>query len=164
MAYEGEVLDTCGLLVLDLSEIAVVAVSGSGPNVCGHLMLYSKANGGYYFHVAGVNAYPRYLPSASFPRYLKENGKRVLRHIPMRLPNPAGAEAYLEDALSQKWLWFVLPHNCVTFCEKVISAGGGTWSSASNCPAVATDVPEQWLMQFLNDLEGQIYQTYGVPR
>lgn len=141
-----------------------MAVSGSGPNVCGHLLLYSFANGGYYCHVAGVHTFPRYMPASEFPRYLKENGKRELRRIRIRLPNPAGAEAYLESALAGKWLWGVLPHNCVAFCEEVISAGGGTWSSASNCPALATDVPQQWLMQFMNELEAQIYRAYGVPR
>lgn len=39
MAYEGELLNECGTLHVDLSKIAVVAVSGSGPNVCGHLIV-----------------------------------------------------------------------------------------------------------------------------
>jgi hypothetical protein len=165
VAYEGEVLDACGVLAIDLSEIAVVAVSGSKPNACGHLLLYSRAHGGYYFHVAGgVHAYPRYMAATNYPRYLKENGKRELRRIPLRLPNPDAAETYLEEALSAEWLWGVLPHNCVSFCEEVIRAGGGSWNSHSNCPVLATDVPQQTINQFLYDLETQIYRLYGAPR
>jgi hypothetical protein len=33
MAYEGDELNECGNFRLDFSKIAVVAVSGSGPNV-----------------------------------------------------------------------------------------------------------------------------------
>jgi hypothetical protein len=54
MAYEGDLMDARGLFALDFRKIAVVAVSGSGPNVCGHVILYSEANGGYYFHVRRV--------------------------------------------------------------------------------------------------------------
>jgi hypothetical protein len=71
--------------------------------------------------------------------------------------------AKLEELLSKSWLWGVLPNNCVAFVEEVIAAGGGTWSSGSNCPAIAvadsSDVGRLFKM-----LEASIYYTYGVPR
>jgi hypothetical protein len=164
MAYEGDLMDACGLFALDFRKVAVVAVSGSGPNVCGHLILYSEANGGYYFHVAGAYGYPRYMSEANYRRYLGENRKRELSRRYLALPNPEGAASYVEKALSAEWRWWVLPHNCVTFCEKVIAAGGGQWSSYSNCPAIATDVPESAIRQFLGTLDGEIRRLYGVAR
>jgi hypothetical protein len=35
MAYEGDILNACGLIQIDFSETYVVAVSGDGPNICG---------------------------------------------------------------------------------------------------------------------------------
>lgn len=164
MAYEGDLMDACGVFALDFRKIAVVAVSGSGPNLCGHLILYSEANGGYYFHVAGVRGYPRYMSEANYRRYLAENGKRELMRRHLVLPNPAGAASYMERALSAMWVWWAIPHNCVAFCEEVIAAGGGKWTSYSNCPAIATDVPEAAVRQFLGTLNGEIYRLYGVAR
>lgn len=60
--------------------------------------------------------------------------------------------------------WGVLPHNCVAFCESVMAAGGGTWSSHSNCPTVATaDTVQERARSFRGTLENEIYQLYGVP-
>lgn len=165
MAYEGDVLNVCSLTNVDLTRVEVVAVSGSGPNVCGHLILYTPSRGGYYFHVAGqVYGPPRQMSEAGFRRYLKENGKRELRRIPLQLPDPRGAERYLERLMAHNWFWGVLPHNCVAFCEAVLKAGGAQWDSYSNCPAIATDVPAVTLGRFLQSLETQIYNAYGVPR
>jgi hypothetical protein len=165
MAYEGEKLDSCGILDVDLTKIAVVAVSGSGPNVCGHLILFAPSHGGMYFHVAGINAYPRYMTQTGFQRYLRENSKRELRRRYLALPDPDGAYRRLEGLLARTWLWGLIPHNCVAFVEDVISAGGGGWSSYSNCPAVATaDTIEQRVRSFMGSLEGEISRLYGVPR
>jgi hypothetical protein len=166
MPYEGELLTQCGVInLLDFSEVSVVAVSGSGPNVCGHLILYTSSKGGYYFHVASVNSYPRYMTETGFRRYLKENGKRELRRRSLKLPNPDAAADTLESLLARTWLWGVLPHNCVAFCEAVISAGGGSWGSYSNCPTIATaDTIEDRVNTFFSGLESSIYQLYGVPR
>ncbi len=165
MAYEGDDLNACGVLNIDCSRIAVVAVTGSGPNVCGHLILGTGAGGNdLYFHVAGINTYPKYMSPANFGRYLRENGKSEIRRRMLALPDPDGAVRYLEGALSRTWLWGVLPHNCVAFVEDVIQAGGGTWSSATNCPAVAiSDSIEERSNRFMNTLENEIYNLYGVP-
>jgi len=172
MAYEGELLHAGGTLTIDLGRATVIAVSGSGPNFCGHLMLHAQSNmGGYYFHVAtgdqyaGIHGYPRYMNEDGFQRYLSENQKSVLRRVPMPIPDPAAARTKLESLMSERWTWGVLPNNCVSFVEEVIAAGGGTWASASNCPSVAT-APTiiNRISEFLNRLDSEIYRIYRVPR
>lgn len=72
---------------------------------------------------------------------------------------------YVEQLMANKWRWLVLPNNCVSFCEEIIQAGGGTWGSYSNCPTIATEetLSEQ-IQRFLTGLEAAIYNAYGVPR
>ncbi|MBB5444783.1 MULTISPECIES: hypothetical protein [unclassified Paraburkholderia] len=130
---------------VDFSETSVVAVSGDGPNVCGHLLLYADSRGGFYFQVAG----------------LKESGKVELIRRPVDIPDPNGALLKLEELMSKSWTWWVLPHNCVAFCEDMITAGGRTWGSYSNCPAIATDA---YLQNAYDWLVNGIYGIYGVPR
>jgi hypothetical protein len=92
MAYHGEILDKCGLVDIDCSNVAVVAVSGDGPNVCGHLLLHTGPNrGGLYFHVAEFHGRPRYMNESGYGRYLREAGKTELRRRYLSLPNPRGA-------------------------------------------------------------------------
>jgi len=160
MAYEGDDLNACGVLNIDLSNIAVVAVSGSGPNICGHLILGAgSGRGDLYFHVAGPITYPKYMTASNFTRYLKENGKTEIRRRHMSLPNPTRALNYLEGLMSKTWYWGILPHNCVAFVEDVIEAGGGSWSSASNCPALATaDSIEERANRFMNEMDNAVTQ------
>lgn len=166
MAYHGEVLDQCGLININCAHIAVVAVSGDGPNLCGHLLLYTGlSRGGYYFHVAEAHGYPRYMSESGYQQYLREAGKTEIRRRYLSLPNPQGALLYLEGLMANTWTWLVLPNNCVAFVEEVIKAGGGTWGSYSNCPDIATqDTIRQRIERFLGQLEGEIYRLYGVPR
>ena len=159
------------MLLLDFSRSHVVAVSGSGPNVCGHLLLYVDSNGSYYLHAAtgdqlgGLRGYPRYMNKEGFERYMKESGKTELKRIPVSIPNPNGAYLYLEELMSKRWNWAVIPNNCVAFVEEIIAAGGGSWASVSNCPAVATSPTiTQEIQDFLMKLEGEIYKAYGVPQ
>ena len=166
MAYNGNILDQCGLINIDCSKTAVVAVSGDGPNVCGHLLLYTgPGRGGHYFHVAEFHGYPRYMSESGYQRYLREAGKTELRRRYLSLPNPEGALLYLEGLMANTWTWLVLPNNCVAFVEEVIRAGGGSWGSYSNCPDLATqDTIRQRIERFLGQLESEIYQLYGAPR
>jgi len=164
MAYDGEILEQCGVVDMDCSKVAVVAVSGSGPNVCGHLLIGTGVGGNLnYFHVAELRNYPKYMTETGFRRYLKENGKSEIRRRILSLPDPNGAMTYLEDLMSKKWTWGALPNNCVAFVEEVIAAGGGSWSSYSNCPAAAiSDSVEERANRFMNTLENEIYSLYGV--
>ena len=166
MGYHGDVLDACGLFNIDCSTIAVVAVSGDGPNVCGHLLLYTGPEGaGHYFHVAEFHGHPRYMSEAGYHRYLRESGKTEIRRRYLTLPRPNGARLYLENLMSQSWTWLVLPNNCVAFVEEVIRAGGGDWSSYSNCPDLATqEAVSTRVERFMGQLESEIYRMYGVPR
>jgi hypothetical protein len=50
MAYAVEVFNECGLIKIDCSKVAIVAVSGDGFNVCGHLLLHTANRGSTYFH------------------------------------------------------------------------------------------------------------------
>lgn len=165
MSYDGEVMNAGGALDIDLSRARVVAVSGDGPNVCGHMLLYAPGRGGgYYFHVAVLHGYPKYMSAAGYRRYLRESGKRELRRVPVPIPDPDAARRKLEELMSQTWTWLVVPNNCVAFVEEVIPAGGGTWASASNCPAVATaPTLRHRVNEFFSRLDGEIRRLYGVP-
>lgn len=164
MPYHGEILNACGVIDVDFSDVDVVAVSGDGPNVCGHLLIHSSGRqGGYYFHVTDIRGNPRYMSDSGYRRYLNESGKAELRRLPVNLPKPTDALNYLEGLMAEKWTWLVLPHNCVAFCEEVIRAGGGTWGSYSNCPTVATaETLSERIARFLAGLQGAIYNAYGV--
>ncbi len=165
MAYSGEILNASGIINIDLTAATVVAVSGDGPNFCGHLLLRAGGRGGLYFHVAEFRGAPRYMTENGYRRYLRELGKTELRQVPVRLPDPGAAMIYLEALMADTWTWLVVPNNCVAFVEEVIAAGGGTWASASNCPsvAVADDIPTR-LERFLGRLEREIYGLYAIPR
>jgi hypothetical protein len=174
MAYEGDILDACGLIQLDFTNAYIVAVSGDGPNVCGHLLFFAPNGGGYYFHVTGdpkgknlnrLRGYPMYMTEAGYRQYLKDTGKKELRRRKVDLPNPHDAELYVEKLLSDKWTWAVLPHNCVSFVEAVIKAGGGTWGSYSNCPALATsDSVSERIQSFYRWMNTGVSNLYGLPQ
>lgn len=166
MSYSGEILNQCGLINIDCSQVAVVAVSGDGPNICGHLLIHTgQRRGGFYFHVSEFHGYPRYMNESGYRRYLSEAGKTEIRRRSLSLPNPDNALVYLEGLMANKWTWLVVPNNCVAFVEKVIEAGGGTWSSFSNCPDIATqDTIADRMTGFLNQLDAEIYRLYRVPR
>ena len=167
MAYEGEWLNACGILKPDFSDSHVVAVSGSGPNVCGHLLFHA---GNYYFHVGtgdqlgGIKGYPRYMNKGGYARYLRENKKKELRRIAVKISKPKAALEYIETVMSERWTWGVLPNNCVAFVEEVIQAGGSKWSSKSNCPALATaESIESRANRFLGELDRHIRWQLRVP-
>jgi hypothetical protein len=165
MEYNAVLLNQYGALSIDCSNIAVVAVSGDSPNICGHLLLHILGRGGgHYFHVSEFRLRPKYMNESGYRRYLHEAGKVEIRRRYLSLPNPSGALHYLDNLVANKWMWLVLPNNCVAFVEEVIRAGGGTWSSYSNCPDVATsDTISQHIQRFLGQLESEIYRLYGVP-
>jgi hypothetical protein len=168
--YEGKILDTCGTLDVDFTTSYVIAVSGDGPNVCGHMLIYAAGKRGYYFHVAGnaisnyLTAYPHYMDDAGYRRYIKESGKRELRRVKVAMSNPDGALLYLEEVMSKKWTWGVLPNNCVAFVEELVKAGGGDWGgSYSNCPALATaDSIQTRVNHAMATWTSEIYRAYGV--
>ena len=106
-----------------------------------------------------------YMSDAGYRKYLKETGKTELRRRKVDLPNPSAALLYVENMLSEKWTWAILPHNCVTFVEAVLEAGGGSWGSYSNCPALATsDNVSERIQSFYNWIESGVYNMYSLSR
>ena len=167
MAFEGNALDACGVIEINCAETYIVAVSGDGPNVCGHMLLYAgpRNGAGYYYQVAGIHGYPRYMDEGGYQQYLREANKTELRRVRVSLPNTQGAQTYLEHLLSGKWTWLVVPNNCVAFVEQVLQAGGLNWGSYSNCPVIATAATvSERLQSFYNSMEKSIYQLYGMPQ
>jgi hypothetical protein len=136
MAYEGDLLMMCPADPFDFHDSYAVVVSGDGPNFCGHLILNVGGVGGYYFHVAGVRTEPRVMTKDGYRRYLKETGKKELKRFKVTISNPNFAMFKLEQLTSEKWTWGVLPHNCASFVEEVVRAGGSVAGLYSNCPAL----------------------------
>jgi hypothetical protein len=133
MPYEREELDSCGVVALDLTTVAVVAVSGTCPNICGHLLLYTPANGGYYFHVSRVYAYPYYSSSNSYNRYLRERQTRASTPTSQTARSASSRDVHGANALRRVVLGRS-PAQLRGLREGVIQAGGGEWNSYSNCP------------------------------
>jgi hypothetical protein len=104
MAYDGELIVACPPVAYLVHEVYVVVVSGAAWNPCGHAILYSRFNGGRYFHTVGPYAYhyPRAMDEQQYQRYLRENGKHEIRRHMVVLPNPVAAHVRLEQILSQK--------------------------------------------------------------
>lgn len=90
---------------------------------------------GYYFHVAEARGLPRYMRGdALFQRYLKEEGKKEVSRTRVMLKNPDAANQKLEELLAEKWTWFILLHNCASFVETVLQAGGTTSRAVLELP------------------------------
>jgi hypothetical protein len=129
--YLGDRVIWCPRGPYDWANTFAVAVSGTVPNVFGHLILNVGGCGptAQYFHATGspthdINWWPLELDQAGYVRYLLENRKIEWRRWRVQVPDPRGAQQRLEHLLMNKWLWLVLPHNCVAFVEDVIQHGG----------------------------------------
>jgi hypothetical protein len=131
--YIGEIDTRCLPAELDFRRAFAVSVSGTPPNICGHMLLNVGGRGGSYCHVIEPRGYPRYMSEAGYLRFLASHRKRELRRAYVPLPHPERSMARLEQLLSQPWHWWVLPHNCVTFVENVLQAGGTSAGLYTNC-------------------------------
>jgi hypothetical protein len=136
MAYEGDIVLSSPARPYEFSNTNAVVVSGSGPNICGHLILNLGGFTGRYFHVAGLRTCPRMMDHDGYLRYLRETGKRELNRFSVSVTRQNEAQLKLDQLLSEKWTWGVLPHNCASFVEEVVQAGGSTAGLYSNCPAL----------------------------
>jgi hypothetical protein len=136
--YTGDLMHQCLSVPFDFKNAYAVVVSGATWNPCGHMLVNAGGRGGYYFHVAEVRGYPRYMREAGYLRYLKDEGKKEIRRVHVKLKNPEGAQLKLEQLLAQKWTWFVLPHNCAAFAEEIFQAGGTDAGLYLNCPTAET--------------------------
>lgn len=130
--YLGEVMHMCPIKPFGWQHTRAVIVSGYGINFCGHCILYT--GDGWYFHIDGVNNRPWFMREEGYMRYLRENGKHEIRRWIVKIPNPAGAQAKLEELLTKQWRWWVLYHNCESFVQEVVKAGGSNAGMYFNCP------------------------------
>ena len=117
----------------------VVVVSGAKLNPAGHMILNVGGEGGWYFHVDKVYDYPEsYYTEGEYQSYMAAEGKYEISRTPVDVPNPAGAMDKLYELQGQKWLWGIVPHNCVNFAETVVQAGGSTAGLYTNLPKFET--------------------------
>ncbi|MFC5548550.1 hypothetical protein [Massilia aerilata] len=130
--YHGDDMVVCPLDFTDFKRTCAVIVSGDGINACGHALLH--VGDAWYSHVAGVYDLPKFMHESGYQRYLKENGKREIRRWIVKLADPVGAHLKLHELMKKPWLWGVLPHNCASFVEEVMKAGGSNAGMYLNCP------------------------------
>ena len=124
----------------DFSRAYVVLVSGNVPNICGHALIYFPGGFGHYFHFTGpeITDHPRYLLGQNdYQRYLKENNKREFYRVCLSVPNPEGAKEKLRALLNKEWTTYLVAHNCVSFINEILKAGGVSWSFLTYCPTPA---------------------------
>lgn len=106
----------------------------------GHAILKTSIRNGYYFHVAPpIRSNPKYMDEKGYLRYLKEHNKRELVRQWVPLKSPYKAQEKLDELLSKKWTWMVVPNNCASFVKEILKAGGADTGVYSNCPAL-----EEW--------------------
>lgn len=135
-AYQGDSGLMAPTKFHNFDNAFAVVVSGSGPNACGHLLLFVD---GQYFHVIRLRSYPNTMNQAQYDRYLTENNKTELERVKITVPNPTAATNELNRLLKKKWTWGGVPHNCVAFVEQVVQAGGSKFGLFFNCPAILDD-------------------------
>jgi hypothetical protein len=132
MAYDGDMLKNISAHPCMFDETFAVVVTGV--TQCGHMLLNLMGKQGWYFHVARVYDYPRIMGFAGYKKYLKENSKKEVNRRKIKVPKPEGSIKRLEELMGKKWLWGVLPHNCASFVETIVQAGGSDFGLISNCP------------------------------
>jgi hypothetical protein len=141
MAYLGERMIACPDINFDWANTYAVVVSGDGPKFCGHLLLNVGGPGGYYFQVTGdslreMRSYPRWLNAAGYRLYLASHQKKELKRFRVAITKPDAAMLKMEELLSVHWTWGILPHNCASFVEEIVSEGGSAAGLYTNCPAL----------------------------
>jgi hypothetical protein len=130
MAYLGTHLYSCHAIPFDWNDTWVVVVSGDGPNYCGHSLLKVGYN---YFHIDKWNR-PYHLTESGYKRYVQEGGKSEIFRRKVHIPDPESAQRGIEALSVKIWYWLLVPNNCVSFVEAVLSAGGVNEVSVTNCP------------------------------
>ena len=133
--FDGARMIMCPLEEADFKHVCAVVVSGDRFNPCGHALLHVGINWSWYVHIAGPYTMPKFMHESDFMRYLKENSKREIRRWPVVLANPKSAHDKLHELMEKPWLWGVLFHNCASFVEEVVQAGGSGAGVYLNCPA-----------------------------
>lgn len=123
---------------LDWSRVQIVLVTGWKINTCGHVLLHVGGGLGHYFHFDGsMFDYPKYIKGDSeYRTYLTMNGKKELLRKSVDLPRKDAAQQRLCTLMHQKWLTLIVAHNCASFVQQVIEAGGNYWAFPQHCPVL----------------------------
>jgi hypothetical protein len=148
MAYIGDELNGKPLPNnLDWSRTEVVLVSGDFWNPCGHVLLFVGGGFGHYFQYATVSVYgfATYIDSeANYKRFLFENKKVEFSRKRLTIPEPKKAEERLTKLMHNRWAYGLFVHNCATFTEEVVKAGGNFWDFPDACPRAGMNM-RGWL-------------------
>lgn len=147
---------------LNWNRTAMVLVTGDMPNTCGHVLLYVGGGFGHYFQYNGPNPFgslPEFLNGDSVYRtYLtRGRGKTELARKYLAIPKPGQAQARLEELMNTKWRTLLIRHNCVTFAQEIIKAGGNFWDFATECPVLGMGSQLFWEKLFGHDTAKVVY-------
>lgn len=112
-------------------SVEVVQVNGSYP--FGHVLLL--INRQFFFHVTGLNEYPKFLTSQGWKQYVQENGKQIVKIEAVEVPHPNRMINELKKLMSEPWN-FRTNHNCVNFVQEVLAAGGAKWELITGIPTI----------------------------
>ncbi len=134
--FVGDDMLQCLAQPFDFKNTNLIVVSRAALNPCGHSLLNTGGQSGYYFHIAEIRGKPKFMREQGYRRYIRENGKPQLSRVEIKIQNPEGAHRKLEELLAKPWTWFVLPHNCASFIEDVVRAGGSNFGLYFNCPSI----------------------------
>lgn len=132
--YIGDIMYQCLIQPFDFNNAHIIVVSGASWNPCGHMLLNTGGRGGWYFHIAERKGNPRFMRENGYLKYLQEHEKTEIKRTKLKIPKPMESHRKLEELLAKQWSWFVLPNNCASFVEDVVSAGGSTAGLYFNCP------------------------------
>lgn len=136
-SYEGVILNQIPQGLLNLSNPAVVYVSGSGGNPFGHALFMISPSIGYVHSVEPGTHQARFIPHDEFERFMKEMGKTSWTMQPVELSNPQGAATFIQKCLTVGYTWYP-HHNCVSLCIEICQAGGSDVVPTSVLPTKAT--------------------------
>ncbi|MCO6456831.1 MAG: hypothetical protein J5I93_16145 [Pirellulaceae bacterium] len=135
--YEGVILTKIPDGLLRFKGSATCYVSGTGGNPFGHAVLLINPSIGYV-HSCEPGTHPvRFMPHDQWGRFLEETAKTMWGMLPLKLPDKTAARNYVTECMLRGYCW-VPWHDCVTFCDLVVEAAGGTTKANTVFPSTAT--------------------------
>src|SRR5262245_2430144 len=105
----------------------IIGVNGGGANKWGHTILEVKQ---CYFQVARPGThFPCWLDPQGFKDYMVKESKKLWWRVHIKdITNPAKAWAELDKQLHETWTWGIMWHNCQSFAERIVHAGGSKFA------------------------------------
>lgn len=129
-------------LLLD-PQFRIVYVTGSGPNVYGHALIFLGRAG--FIHIDEVTGYPKHMTINQFNDYLTYYGKKILGIQKPPLDNINKSILKFMEMLHQKYEWYVVVHNCLTFCHQILEPGGFDPNRADEYRQLWLSLPTNYL-------------------